>query len=56
MKENLFKHEHIPNSFLGMVEVKEKTPGLWEPCGEGDGERPLLHKIRRGVRIIVTTP
>lgn len=27
-----------------MVEVKEKTPGLWEVCGEGDGERPLLQK------------
>lgn len=27
-----------------MVDVKEKTPGRWDGCGEGDGERPLLHK------------
>lgn len=39
------RNEQTPNSFLGIVEVKEKTPGFWEVCGEGDGERPLLQKL-----------
>lgn len=25
--------------------MKEKVPGRWEGLREGDGERPLLHKI-----------
>jgi len=37
-------HSYIPNSFLGMVEVKEKIADRWESREEGEGERPLLHE------------
>lgn len=40
------------NSFLGMVEVKEKIADRWEDRGEGDGERPLL-TVDDGVSLIV---
>lgn len=42
---HIIQHEHKPNSFLGIVAVKENTPGRWDVRGEGDGERPLLQEI-----------
>lgn len=41
----MIQHKYKPNSFLGIVAVKENTPGCWDVRGEGDGERPLLHEI-----------
>lgn len=41
-----------PESCLGMVEVNEKAPGLWD-CKEGDGERPLLHQNNNNIKILI---
>ena len=38
-------HTDEPRSFLGMVEVKEKVPDRCGGRGEGEGDRPLLHRI-----------
>lgn len=38
------QHSYKPNSFLGMVAVKEKIADRWGGRGEGEGECPLLHE------------
>jgi len=38
------QHSYEPNSFLGMVAVKEKIADRWGGRGEGEGECPLLHE------------
>jgi hypothetical protein len=38
------QHPYKPNSFLGMVAVKENVADRWVGRGEGEGECPLLHE------------